>query len=88
MSIIKNFVAKLLFKKRGAIANNKAVEFSAKDIEKRLRNFNVDPNTIKSEGELKQLLNFIQRAKTRHLLIGLVVCYKVVGLVNQQMFWI
>ena len=63
MSIIKNFVAKLLFKKRGAIANNKAVEFSAKDIEKRLRNFNIDPNTIKSEGELKQLLNFVQKAE-------------------------
>ncbi len=63
MSIIKNFVAKLLFKKRGAIANNKAVEFSAKDIEQRLRKFNVDPNTIKSEGELKQLLNFVQKAE-------------------------
>ena len=63
MSIIKNFVAKLLFKKRGAIANNKAVEFSAKDIEQRLRKFNVDPNTIKSEGELKQLLNFVQQAE-------------------------
>jgi hypothetical protein len=63
MSIIKNFVAKLLFKKQGAIANNKAVEFSAKDIEQRLRKFNVDPNTIKSEGELKQLLNFVQQAE-------------------------
>ena len=63
MSVIKNFVAKLLFKKRGAIANNKAVEFSAKDIEQRLRKFNVDPNTIKSEGELKQLLNFVQQAE-------------------------
>ena len=63
MSIIKNFVAKLLFKKKGAIANNKAVEFSAKAIEQRLMKFNIDPNTIKSEGELKQLLNFIQKAE-------------------------
>ena len=63
MSVIKNFVAKLLFKKRGAIANNKAVEFSAKDVEQRLRKFNIDPNTIKSEGELKQLLNFVQQAE-------------------------
>ena len=63
MSVIKNFVAKLLFKKRGAIANNKAVEFSAKDIEQRLRKFNVDPNTIKSEGELKQVLAFVQQAE-------------------------
>ena len=59
MSVIKNFVAKLLFKKRGAIANNKAVEFSAKDIEQRLMKFNIDPNTIKSEGELKQLLKIL-----------------------------
>jgi hypothetical protein len=63
MSVIKNFVAKLLFKKKGAIANNKAVEFSAKDIEQRLMKFNIDPNTIKSEGELKQLLNLVQKAE-------------------------
>ena len=63
MSVIKNFVAKLLFKKRGAIANNKAVEFSTKDVEQRLRKFNIDPNTIKSEGELKQALNFVQQAE-------------------------
>ena len=63
MSIIKNFVAKLLFKKRGAIANNKAVEFSAKDVEQRLRKFNIDPNAIKSEGELKQVLAFVQQAE-------------------------
>ena len=62
-SVIKNFVAKALFKKRGAIANNKAVEFSAKDIEKRLINFNINPNDIKSEGELKQVLDFVQKAE-------------------------
>ena len=28
-SVIKNFIAKQLFKQKGAIANNKAVEFSA-----------------------------------------------------------
>ena len=61
--VITNFVAKLLFKQKGAIANNKAVEFSAKDIEKRLRNFNVDPNAIKSEGELNQVLSFIKQAE-------------------------
>ena len=62
-SVIKNFVAKALFKKKGAIANNKAVEFSAKDIEKRLINFNINPNDIKSEGELKQVLDFVQKAE-------------------------
>ena len=35
MSIIKNFIAKALFKKKGAIANNKAVEFSSKALEQR-----------------------------------------------------
>ena len=64
-SIIKNFVAKALFKKKGAIANNKAVEFSAKDIEQRLIKFNIDPNSIRSEGELKQVLNFVQQAEDR-----------------------
>ena len=61
--VITNFVAKLLFKQKGAIANNKAVEFSANALEERLKRFNVDPNAIKSEGELNQVLSFIKQAE-------------------------
>ena len=62
MSIIKNFVAKLLFKKRGAIANNKAVEFSAKDIDKQLDELRESlakalPNNQKFADFKKDLLN-------------------------------
>jgi hypothetical protein len=61
--VITNFIAKLLFKQKGAIANNKAVEFSSKALEERLKKFNVDPNAIKSEGELNQVLSSIKQAE-------------------------
>ena len=38
-SVIRNFIAKGLFKKKGAIANNKAVEFSSNALEQRLKKF-------------------------------------------------
>ena len=38
MSIIRNFIAKQLFKKGGSIANNKAVDFSTNALIKRLDN--------------------------------------------------
>jgi len=61
--IIRNFIAKGLFKKSGVIANNKSVEFSANALEQRLKNLGVDPNTIKSEGELNQILSFVKQAE-------------------------
>ena len=36
-SVIKNFVAKGLFKKKGAIASSKAVDFSANILEQRIK---------------------------------------------------
>ena len=64
-SIIRNFVAKALFKKKGAIANNKAVNFSANALEKRLISFGIDPNAIRSEQELNQILNLVKQAEDR-----------------------
>jgi len=62
-SIIRNFIAKRMFQQKGAIANNKSVEFSANALEQRLKNLGVDPNTIKSEGELNQILSFVKQAE-------------------------
>jgi hypothetical protein len=64
-SVIRSFVAKALFKKKGAIANKKAVEFSAKAIEQRLINIGIDPNAIRSEQELNQILNLVKIAEDR-----------------------
>ena len=62
-SVIRNFIAKGLFKKKGAIANNKAVEFSANALEQRLKNFGIDPNAITSENELNQILSAVKQAE-------------------------
>ena len=37
--VIETFIKKALFKKGGAMANNKAVKFSADALEKRIKNF-------------------------------------------------
>ena len=63
VTVIRNFIAKALFKKQGAIANNKAVEFSANALEQRLKNFGIDPNAIKSEQELNQILSYVKQAE-------------------------
>ena len=62
-TVIRNFIAKALFKKKGAIANNKAVEFSSNALEQRLKNFGIDPNAIKSEQELNQILSYVKQAE-------------------------
>ena len=64
-TVIRNFIAKALFKKQGAIANNKAVEFSANALENRLKNFGIDPNAITSEKELNQILGLVKQAEDR-----------------------
>jgi len=63
VTVIRNFIAKALFKQKGAIANNKAVEFSANALEQRLRNFGIDPNLIKNEQELNQILSFVKQSE-------------------------
>ena len=62
-SVIRNFIAKALFKKKGAIANNKAVDFSANALEQRLKNLGIDPNAIRSEQELNQILAAVKQAE-------------------------
>ena len=62
-SVIRNFIAKGLFKKKGVIANKKSVDFSANALTQRLKNAGVDPNDIKSENELNQILSFVKQAE-------------------------
>ena len=62
-TVIRNFIAKALFKKKGAIANNKSVNFSANALEQRLKNLGIDPNAIKSENELNQILSYVKQAE-------------------------
>ncbi len=61
--VIRNFIAKQLFKQKGAIANNKSVEFSANALENRLKNLGIDPNAITSEKELNQILAYVKQAE-------------------------
>jgi hypothetical protein len=63
VSVIKNFIAKQLFKQKGAIANKKAVEFSANALENRLKNLGLDPNAIRSEKELNQILAYVKQSE-------------------------
>ena len=60
-SLIKNFIAKTLFRQKGAIANNKAVDFSANALETRLKNFGVDVNGIQNEKQLNEILAIIKQ---------------------------
>jgi len=62
-TVIRNFIAKQLFKKQGAIANKKAVEFSANALENRLLTLGIDTSLIRSEQELNQILNLVKQAE-------------------------
>ena len=64
-TVIRNFIAKKLFKQKGAIANNKAVEFSANALENRLLTLGIDPSLIRSEKELNQILNLVKQAEDK-----------------------
>ena len=61
--VITNFIAKALFKKKGAIANRKAVDFSADALEQRLRKVGIDPNTIQNENQLNEILAAVKQAE-------------------------
>ncbi len=52
--IIENFIKMALFKKGGAIATDKAVQFSAKALEKRVINLGIDPKASKKKKEGKK----------------------------------
>jgi hypothetical protein len=60
---IRNFIAKALFKKKGAIASSKAVDFSAKALEQRIKNLGINPNEIRSEQELNQILAYVKQVE-------------------------
>ncbi len=62
-TVIRNFIAKALFKKKGAIANNKSVEFSANALENRLKNLGIDPNAIQNENQLNEILAAVKQAE-------------------------
>ena len=62
-TVIRNFIAKALFKKKGAIANNKSVDFSANALEQRLKNFGIDPNAIQNENQLNEILAAVKQAE-------------------------
>jgi len=64
-TVIRNFIAKQLFKQKGAIANNKAVEFSANALENRLLTLGIDPSLIRSEKELNQILGLVKQAEDK-----------------------
>ena len=61
--IIRNFIAKKIFQKKGVIANRKSVDFSANALEQRLKNAGINPNDIRSENELNQILSFVKQAE-------------------------
>ena len=62
-TVIRNFIAKALFKKKGAIANNKSVDFSANALEERLRRVGIDPNAIQNENQLNEILAAVKQAE-------------------------
>jgi hypothetical protein len=59
--VVRNFIAKKLFEKGGAIANRKAVDFSTNALETRLTNAGIDLNLIKSQSDLDQALAFVKQ---------------------------
>ena len=62
---IVRYVQKQLFAQKGAIANNKAVNFSAAKMAERLSEFGFDPRLIQDEKQLVQILNLIKEAEDR-----------------------
>ena len=67
IALIRNFIAKQMMKKGKGITSiipdaNK-VTFSADHLEKRLINMGIDLKSIKSEGQLKQILAYVKQAE-------------------------
>jgi len=60
---IVRYVQKQLFAQKGAIANRKAVDFSAAKMAERLSEFGFDPRLIQDEKQLVQILNLIKGAE-------------------------
>jgi len=67
ISLIRNFIAKQIMKKSkgitSVIPDAKEVTFAANHLEKRLITMGVDLKSIKSEGQLKQILAYVKQAE-------------------------
>tara|TARA_Y100001937_G_scaffold126212_1_gene194933 strand:+ start:888 stop:2675 length:1788 start_codon:yes stop_codon:yes gene_type:complete len=61
--VITDFIKMQLFKKGGAIATDRAVQFSANALEKRLIALGIDPSTLNNQTQLKQLLAYVKQAE-------------------------
>ena len=61
--VLETFIKMALFKKGGAIASDKAVQFSTNALEKRLINLGIDPRTINNQTELKQILAYVKQSE-------------------------
>ena len=69
ISLIRNFIAKEMMKKgkgiTSVIPDARKVTFSADHLEKRLIQHGVDLNSIKSEGQIKQILAYFKQAEDK-----------------------
>jgi hypothetical protein len=63
VNIIKTWIAKQLFKKGGAIATSKSVDFSTDALIKRLSKYNIKPDDITSEDQLLRVLSSVKQAE-------------------------
>ena len=61
--VITDFIKLQMYKKGGAIATDKAVQFAANALEKRLINLGIDPSTLNNQTQLKQLLAYVKQAE-------------------------
>ena len=62
-NVIANWIAKQLFKKGGAIATSKSVDFSTDALIKRLSKYNIKPDDITSEDQLLRVLSSVKQAE-------------------------
>ena len=61
--VITDFIKMQMYRKGGAIATDKAVQFAANALEKRLISLGIDPGTLNTQTELKQLLAYVKQAE-------------------------
>ena len=61
--VITDFIKMQMYRKGGAIATDKAVQFAANALEKRLIALGIDPSTLNNQTQLKQLLAYVKQAE-------------------------
>jgi len=67
MGPLLKFVAKQLFRQKGVIANNKAVNFEAAKLAEKLSEFGIDPSSIKTEKQLEGIMNQIKELQKKRM---------------------